>query len=74
MISSSPHEAAGRTVKHEKDQRQRDREEEERVHSLHHVLVSRTDLLSTGDSLLGCVYILECVCIGLHSQEKKRDS
>lgn len=69
VTSSFFNEAGEKTWKHEKKQRQRDRKEEEPLHSLRHLLVSRTDLLSTGGSLLGCVYMRECV--GL---EKKRHS
>lgn len=36
VTSSSPNEAAGRTD-HEKNQRQKDRKEEERAHSLRHL-------------------------------------
>lgn len=57
-------------MNHEKDQRQRDREEEERVHSLRHLLVSRTDLLSTGDSLLGRVYIGVCALGCTHKRKR----
>lgn len=44
------------------------REKEESVHPLHHLLVLRTDLLSTGESLPGCVYMS---VFGLELQEKK---
>lgn len=72
VISSCFNEAAEKREGHEKNQRQRDRKKEEPACSLRHLLVLRTDLLSTGESLLGCVYMR--MCVGLDIEEKKSDS
>ena len=50
----------------------RDRKEEERIHLLRHVLVSRTDLLSSGESLLGCVYMPVCVLGWTHKRKREK--